>query len=110
MFLDRNAEPDVAGKSVFLVFFFYRRVWSSTVLRNMTCRTLRVTLLASEWKSSKGGLSTMTRELAIHLAKHPNVSVSFFVPKCYDEDKRVASIHNVTILGAKERPGYAPAD
>ena len=52
----------------------------------------------------------MNRELAIHLAKHPNVSVSFFVPKCSDEDKRVASTHNVRILEAKEQPGYAPAD
>ena len=76
----------------------------------MTSRTLRVTLLASEWKSSKGGLSTMNRELAIQLAKHPKVSVSFFVPKCCDEDKRVASNHNVTILEAKRRPGYEPAD
>ena len=52
----------------------------------------------------------MNRELAIHLAKHPDVSVSFFVPKCCDEDKRAASRQNVRILEAKERPGYAPAD
>jgi len=52
----------------------------------------------------------MNRELAIQLAKHPKVSVSFFVPKCCDEDKRVASNHNVTILEAKRRPGYEPAD
>ena len=73
-------------------------------------RTLRVTLLASEWKSSKGGLSTMNRELAIQLAKLPNVSVSFFVPKCSDQDKRAASDHNVKILDAEELPCYEPAD
>ena len=65
----------------------------------MTSRMLCITLL-----------STTNRELAIRLAKHPKVSVSFFVPKCCDEDKRVASNHNVTILETKERPGYAPAD
>jgi len=66
--------------------------------------------LASEWKSSKGGLSTMNREMAIHLAKRLEVSVNFFVPKCSDEDKRVASNHNVTILEAKERPGFQPVE
>ena len=52
----------------------------------------------------------MNRELAIQLAKLPNVSVSFFVPKCSDGDKRAASDHNVKILEAKERPGFEPAD
>ena len=49
----------------------------------------------------------MNRELTIQL-KHPKVSVSFFVPKCSDEDKRTACIHNANILEAKERPGYEP--
>ena len=64
----------------------------------MSGTTLHITLLASEWKSSKGGLSTANRELAIQLAKYPKVSVSFFAPKCSDEDKRAACIHNVNIL------------
>ena len=75
-----------------------------------TSRPLRITLLASEWKSSKGGLSTLNRELAIQLAKHPNVLVTYFVPKCSDEDKRAACYHNVTILEAKKLPGYEPID
>ena len=48
----------------------------------------------------------MNRELAIQLAKLPNVSISFFVPKCSDGDKRAASDRNVKILEAKERPGF----
>ena len=67
---------------------------------------LRITLLADEWKSSKGGLSTMNRELAIQLAKHPNVSVTFFVPKCTEEDKKAGSSHNINIVEAKERYGF----
>ena len=74
----------------------------------MSGTTLRITLLASEWKSSQGGLSTVNKELAIQLVKHPKVSVSFFVLKCSDEDKRTACIHNANILEAKERPGYEP--
>ena len=72
----------------------------------MSSTQLSITLLASEWKSSKGGLSTFNRELAIQLAKHPNLSISFFVPKCSDQDKTEASSRNVKIIEAKELPGF----
>jgi len=49
---------------------------------------LQVTMLASEWGSSKGGLSTINKELAIQLAKFSYVEVTFFLPKCSDEDKK----------------------
>ena len=42
---------------------------------------LNITLLASEWKSSAGGLSTLNRELAINLAQIQNVRVSLLVPE-----------------------------
>ncbi|XP_074621227.1 uncharacterized protein LOC141879807 isoform X3 [Acropora palmata] len=66
-------------------------------LRNMNnpvhgSSKLQVTILASEWRFSKGGLSTINRELAIQLAKFSDVEVSFFLPKCSDEDKEAA--HN----------------
>ena len=67
---------------------------------------LQVTILASEWGSSKGGLSTLNRELAIQLAKFSCVEVTFFLPKCSDEDKKAAACHNVSILTAVRRPGY----
>ncbi|KAL9963908.1 hypothetical protein ACROYT_G027463 [Oculina patagonica] len=76
----------------------------------MSGRTLRITLLADEWKSTKGGLSTINRELAIQLAKHPKVRVTFFVPKCAEDDKKAASIHNISIVKAKERPGFESID
>jgi len=37
----------------------------------------KVPIFASEWGSSKGGLSLINRELAIQLAKFPDVEVSF---------------------------------
>ena len=76
----------------------------------MSNRTLQITLLADEWKSSKGGLSTINRELAIQFAKHPNVAVTFFVPKCTEDDQKTASSHNISIVQAKERPGFEPID
>ena len=50
----------------------------------------------------------MNRELAIHLAKHPDVSVNFLVPECSDKDKREAGSRNVKIVEAEELPGFEP--
>ena len=69
-------------------------------------RKLKVTILASEWGSTKGGLSTISRELAIQLAKFPYVEVTFFLPKCSDEDKKVADGHGISILEAAKLPGF----
>ena len=69
---------------------------------------LSVTLLASEWDSSKGGLSTVNRELATELAQHEQVIVTVLVPQfsCSEEGKRTAESHNVSIREAERRPGY----
>lgn len=71
---------------------------------------LQITLLADEWKSSKGGLSTINRELAIELAKQPNVSVTFLVPKCGEADRNAACSHKIQVVEAEERPGFPPVD
>ncbi|XP_020624942.1 uncharacterized protein LOC110062399 [Orbicella faveolata] len=68
--------------------------------------TLTVTLLSSEWKSSKVDLSTINRELAIQLAKGPNVEVYVYLPKCSEEDKKDARSHSVQLIEAEELPGY----
>ncbi|XP_020631559.1 uncharacterized protein LOC110068519 isoform X2 [Orbicella faveolata] len=71
---------------------------------------LRVTLLSSEWRSSKGGLSTISRKLAIELAKHHNVEVCVYLPECSEEDKKVAGSHSVQLIEAEKRPGYEKID
>ena len=71
-------------------------------------RKLRVTLLSSEWRSTKGGLSTINRELAIQLAKHPSVEVSVYLPQCSEEDKQVARDNNVRLIKAREMLGLEP--
>ena len=65
-----------------------------------------MTLLSSEWRSAKGGLSTINRELAIQLAKHPSVEVSVYLPQCSEADKRVAASHNVHLTEAQKMAGY----
>ena len=72
-------------------------------------RRLKVALLSSEWRSSTDReVSAISRELAIHLAKHPNVEVSVFLPKCSEEDKRNAASHKIQLVEAGELPGYEP--
>ena len=71
---------------------------------------VQVTILASEWGSSKRGLSTINRELAIQLAKFPEVEITFFLPKCSQEDEKLALQHNVKIIKASRLPGLEELD
>ncbi|XP_015753082.1 PREDICTED: D-inositol 3-phosphate glycosyltransferase-like isoform X2 [Acropora digitifera] len=73
-------------------------------------RKLKVTLLSCEWGSTKGGLSTFNRELAIQLAKKNNVEVSMYLPLCNEEDEREANGYGVHIVKANAKPGYDPID
>ena len=66
-------------------------------------------MLSSEWRSSTDGdLSTINRELAIQLAKHPNVDVSVLLPNCSGEDRSSAESHNVKLIEADKTPGLEP--
>ena len=71
---------------------------------------VKVTILASEWGSTKGGLSTINRELAIQLAKCPEVEITFFLPQCSQEDRKVALQNNVEIVEATPLLGYEQLD
>ena len=66
-------------------------------------------MLSSEWRSSTdGNLSTINRELAIQLAKHPNVDVSVLLPNCSREDRRIAESYKVRLIEAERIPGVEP--
>lgn len=73
---------------------------------------LKVALLGDEWNSSKGGVSTLNRELAIHLAEDLRLDVTVLVPEgaCKDEERKEAGGYRVSIVHAKARPGYDPLD
>ena len=99
-----------------LLCFFLKEPENSTMASNsVECKKndgclpssgrLSVLFLASEWGSSKGGLSTINRELAINIAKHPKVDVTFYVPRCNDEDKKAALLEKINLVGAKRVPG-----
>ena len=67
---------------------------------------MRVVLLASEWRTKRDELSTFNRELAIQLAKHPDVQVSVFLPRCDQDEKNEALSHKITLVQAKRRRGF----
>ena len=69
---------------------------------------LHVTLLGGEWSSSAGELSTINRELAIHLSNHSAVKVSLLVPEgaCNDEEKNEALTYGITVVEAKRRAAF----
>lgn len=69
---------------------------------------VKITLIADEWLSKKGGLSTVNRELAMELAKSSSIEVSLFMAKCSKEEKELASRHNVEILEADQVTGNDP--
>ena len=66
-------------------------------------------MLSSGWRSSTDGdFPTINRELAIQLAKQPNVDVSVFLPNCSGEDRSSAEYHNVKLIEADRVPGVDP--
>ena len=77
-----------------------------------SCASLKVSLLASEWRSSKGGVSTINRKLAIPLAEKSTVEVTLLVPQnvCSKEDKKTAESCKIDIVEVQCRTGFNPLD
>ena len=73
-------------------------------------RKVKVTILASEWGSRKEELSTINRELAIQLAKCPEVEITVFLPQCSQKDKKEALKYKVKIVEATPRSGFKQLD
>ena len=44
--------------------------------------------------------------MAINIAKDPRVEVSYFVPKCDDEERRAAHSHKIELIKAAWRSGF----
>ena len=69
-------------------------------------KKVKVVLLASEWSSKHGGISTFNRVLAIQLAQNPKVAVSVFLPECDQTEREEAKKNNITLVQAELRPGF----
>ena len=64
--------------------------------------------MADEWGSSKGGLSTLNREMCKGLAQLRNVSVNLIVPEYTEEEKKEASKYKVNLTKVETMPGVSP--
>ena len=83
-----------------------------TASNNFSKEALKITILADEWNSLKGGLSTFNRELAIHLASRSDTQVTVFVPHgaCGEEEKEAAAKDFVTIIEAEKLIACSPSE
>lgn len=66
----------------------------------------RVLLVADEWASSHGGLSTINRELAVALAAR-GAEVTVAVPSASPEDRDAAAAANVNLVSPAAVPGLS---
>ena len=73
-------------------------------------KKVKVTILASEWGSSNGGIGTLSKEMAVQLAKFPEVKITTFLVRCSEGDKKEAVKNNVEIVKATRCPGFDELD
>ena len=68
---------------------------------------INVMFICSEWRSSKGGLSTFNTEFAVNLAKESSeqIKVHCYVSKSSEEDREDASKQGVNLITARPLPG-----
>lgn len=68
---------------------------------------INVIFLCDEWRSSRGGISTFNRELAIYVAKFGSsiVNVYCYVSESSDQDREDARNNNVNLVTAERVPG-----
>lgn len=71
-------------------------------------QVLRISPLATEWGSSKGGLSTLNREMCKGLAQQPDVLVTLVVPEYTEEERKEASKDNVRLAAVEKMSGISP--
>ena len=62
--------------------------------------------MGDEWGSSKGGLSTLNRELAKHLARQSDVEVTVLLPHYSEREKREADKCKVSLATPEPMPGF----
>ena len=67
---------------------------------------LKITLIGDEWGSSKGGLSTLNRELAKNLARQPGVEVTILLPHYSEREKQEANDCQVSLATPEPMTGF----
>ena len=72
---------------------------------------MKITFVIEEWRqSTKGGRSTLMRQMAIELSRLENVEVCILIPSASLEDKEDAQRYNIKVFEPKKFPGFEPVD
>ena len=72
---------------------------------------MKITLVIEEWRqSTKGGRSTLMRQMAIELSRLEKVEVCILIPSASPEDKKDAQRYNIKVFESEKYPGYEPVD
>ena len=70
-------------------------------------RVINVMFVCDEWKSTKGGLPTFYRELAVNLVKYcEKMKIYCYVAQSDESDREDARKNGVTLLTAQKLPGH----
>ena len=70
---------------------------------------MKITPVLEEWRpSTKGGRSTLMRQMAIELSRLENVEVCILIPSASPEDKGDTQRYNIKVFEAKKYPVYEP--
>ena len=78
----------------------------STVVSSEEQSLIDVMFLCDEWKSSKGGISTFNRELAINLARETTgIKIHCYVSRSDEQDREHAKQRGVNLITAQTVPG-----
>ena len=78
---------------------------------NNQAALMKITFMIEEWRhSTKGGRSTLMRQMAIELSRLENVEVSILIPSASPEDKEDAQRYNIKVFEPQKYPGYEPVD
>ncbi|XP_066014665.1 D-inositol 3-phosphate glycosyltransferase-like isoform X3 [Pocillopora verrucosa] len=72
---------------------------------------MKITLMIEEWRqSTKGGRSTLMRQMAIELSRLENIEVCILIPSASPEDKEDAQRYNIKVFEPEKYSGYEPID
>lgn len=82
-------------------------VGQSTTI-NQSSGLVKLAVLGKDWCFPFTAFSYLTKEFAVHLAKHHGLEVIFLVPdkSLSEEDKKEANSRGITIVEAKAHPGF----
>ena len=72
---------------------------------------MKITFVIEEWsRSTKGGRSTLMRQMAIELSRLENVEIGILIPRASPEDREDAQKYKIKVFEPETYTAYKPVD